>query len=76
MLHSPVSLRRIDIWLTSRSTLELQIYLTKHGGSMVRRMLTSLYNSFACLSPLWTSSRRTVWFGLQSSHVEVIDISE
>lgn len=41
---------------------------------MARRMLTFIHNSFLCFSPLWISSRRDVWFGLLSTHVEAIDI--
>lgn len=61
---------------TSHSTSELQVHLTKRAETMARRMLTIIHNSFSCLSPLWISSRRDVWFGLVSTHLEAIDTWE
>lgn len=36
---------------TSHSTSGLQVHLTKHGGTIARRMLTFIHNSFPCLPP-------------------------
>lgn len=58
---------------TDHSASELQVHLTEHGGMMAGRMLTFIHNSLECLSPLWILSRRDVWFGLLSTHVEAIE---
>lgn len=36
---------------TSHNTSGLQVHLTKHGGTIARRMLTFIHNSFPCLPP-------------------------
>lgn len=66
MSPPPLPFRCTIIWLPIIAPPELQVLPTKLGGPMQAKKNAdfSSITLFRCLSPLWTLSRRAVWFWL------------